>query len=76
MSVCNTLEEVNALLNDHLFFKISHSNLLNGRNQDFWATDFIAAYSGRFHTILFNISSAKETALTFLQDTATGCEYL
>lgn len=76
MSVCSILEEVNALLNDHLFFKISNSNLLNDRNQNFWATDFIAAYSGKFHTILSNTSSAKETDLTFLQRTATGCEYL
>lgn len=58
------------------FFKISNSNLLNGRNQNFSATDFIAAHSGKFHTIFFNTSSAKETVLTFLQDTATGCEYL
>lgn len=35
MGVCNTLEELNALLNDHLFFKTSNSNLLNGRNQNF-----------------------------------------
>lgn len=62
MGVCNTLEELNALLNDHLFFKTSNSNLLNGRNQNFWATDFIAAYSGKFHTLLVNTSSAKETS--------------
>lgn len=73
---CNTLEEVNALLNDQLFFKIINNNMLNNRSKIFWATDFIAAYSGKFHTILFNISSAKETDLTFLQDTGTGCKYL
>lgn len=76
MSVCNTLEKVNALLNDHLFFKISNSIFLNGRNKNFWTTDFIAAYSGKFHIILFNTSSAKETDLLLVQDTARGCEYL
>lgn len=69
MNVLNTFEEHNAILNDHLFFKISNSNFLEGRNKNFWAPGFFAVYSGKFHTVLSNTSTTKEAELTFLQDT-------